>query len=251
MAAWLITRSIITAMPRFAVALVKLLSSLSGGAAVGGEQRMQAMEVLDRVEAAGEARIVERVDVDPVEAHRRDAVQVVRPGRDGAGQQREQVVNARTWHGRGDLSSGLPGNLAGCAPLTTCAPARPAAIAPALRASTRTERARFRKTGHDRLTLSLRGARSRRWRGLYGGRRRRRWPAPAIAPAALPPTGWLRHCHGPVASREQSSLRAFLDEIPTVRYTGLARAARGPRRGQRPVRWRSNPNEPKKSRKNQ
>ena len=58
------------------------------------EPRIEAEGVADGVERARAAGFVERVDVDPVEIHRRDARQLGAPGRDRADEQREQVVDA-------------------------------------------------------------------------------------------------------------------------------------------------------------
>src|SRR3546814_11979743 len=44
----------------------------------------------------GAAVIIELIDVDPVEAHAGYALQMVLPFRNGAGQQREEVVNPRS-----------------------------------------------------------------------------------------------------------------------------------------------------------
>src|SRR5690606_35698993 len=41
----------------------------------------------------------ERIDVDPVEVHRRDPIEMIGPLRHRPGEQREQVVDAGPWHG--------------------------------------------------------------------------------------------------------------------------------------------------------
>ena len=66
---------------------------------VGCQQGVQPVVVLDRIEAAREARVVERVDVDPVEAHRRDPLEMIGPRRHRPGEQREEVVDPRARHG--------------------------------------------------------------------------------------------------------------------------------------------------------
>ena len=68
------------------------------GVAAVGEQRVQAIEVLDRVQAAREARVVERVDVEPVEAHGRDPVEMTLPGGHRPGEQRKEVVDPGSGH---------------------------------------------------------------------------------------------------------------------------------------------------------
>jgi hypothetical protein len=57
------------------------------------EARVEAGRVLDGVEAARAAGLVEGVEVDPVEAHRGDARQLGPPGRDRSDEEREQVVD--------------------------------------------------------------------------------------------------------------------------------------------------------------
>ncbi len=69
-----------------------------GGLAAVLQQRVQPVEILDRIQAAREARVVERVEVEPVEAHAGDPVEMAGPGRHRPGEQREEVVDAWSRH---------------------------------------------------------------------------------------------------------------------------------------------------------
>ena len=68
-----------------------------GAARRAAKSRVQPVIILDRVEAAGEAGIMKRVDVDRVEPHRRDARQMRRPVRDRSGQGRKQIIDAQAF----------------------------------------------------------------------------------------------------------------------------------------------------------
>ena len=95
-AVWLITRSVITDRP----------SALRGGAEAAdllvvrravrvAEPLVEALGIGHRVEAPRAAGLVERVEVDPVEAERGDPRQLGGPVRDAPDQEREQVVDPR------------------------------------------------------------------------------------------------------------------------------------------------------------
>jgi hypothetical protein len=60
------------------------------------EAGIETERVLDGVEAAGKARLVEWVHVNPIELHARDARQLGAPRRDRADEERKQVVNPRS-----------------------------------------------------------------------------------------------------------------------------------------------------------
>ena len=62
--------------------------------------RVQLVIILDRVEAAGEARIMKRVDVNRIEPHRGDARQMRGPVRDRPGEGRKQIVDAQPFRHR-------------------------------------------------------------------------------------------------------------------------------------------------------
>ena len=93
---WLMTRSIITPIPpacagvdepseQFVVAVAR----------AAAEERVEPVVIFDGVQAAGAPGRVERVDVDPIEAHRRDPGEVLRPAVDWTDEGWEQVVDAR------------------------------------------------------------------------------------------------------------------------------------------------------------
>jgi hypothetical protein len=91
------TRSVMTRSPSLRASSTKAAELRVVVTAIRvAEAGVEPERVSDRVEAAGVARLVERVEVDPVEVHRRDARQFRGPGRDRSDQQREQVVDART-----------------------------------------------------------------------------------------------------------------------------------------------------------
>src|SRR3546814_13079114 len=58
---------------------------------------MEFVEILYGVEAAGEAGVMERVQVDPVEIHPTDARQVLVPALDRASEKREEIVDPCRW----------------------------------------------------------------------------------------------------------------------------------------------------------
>src|SRR4029077_19274502 len=58
---------------------------------------IEAVIVLDGIEAPGEAGIVERVEIDRVERHRGDARQLRGPAGDRPGKGRKQIVDAQTF----------------------------------------------------------------------------------------------------------------------------------------------------------
>src|SRR3546814_13145617 len=58
---------------------------------------MEFVEILYGVEAAGEAGVMERVQVDPVEIHPTDARQVLVPALDRASEKREELVDPCRW----------------------------------------------------------------------------------------------------------------------------------------------------------
>ena len=58
------------------------------------EAVMQPVGVLDRIEAAGKARIMDGVEEDPIELHSGDTRQMPGPILDRSDQQREEVVDA-------------------------------------------------------------------------------------------------------------------------------------------------------------
>ena len=65
-------------------------------ARAAAEERVEPVVIFDGVQAAGTPEQVERVDVDPIEAHRRDPGEVLRPAVDWTDEGREQVVDARS-----------------------------------------------------------------------------------------------------------------------------------------------------------
>src|ERR1700721_491318 len=65
-----------------------------------GEQRMQAKGILDGVEAAGKARLMERIEVEPIEFHDLDMRQLTVPRLDRADERRKQIIDARPGPGR-------------------------------------------------------------------------------------------------------------------------------------------------------
>ena len=156
--------------------------------AVRREQGVQAIVVLDRVQAAGEAGIVERVDEDPVEA----------PSRRCARGDRTTAAPARPAAGTdcrcGVLASAsrppVAGTLADCAPLTTAAVENPAAAARLRRPCRRPEVA-----GTSRLRLV--------WIGCWSSRRRqvpepalRQGPAACVAASRPPAVRKKSHASG-------------------------------------------------------
>ena len=69
--------------------------------------RVQPVVVLDRVQAAGETRVMERVDENPVEPHRGDPFEVGLPLVDRPGKQRKKVIDTCSL-------GGLPHGAASC-----------------------------------------------------------------------------------------------------------------------------------------
>jgi hypothetical protein len=73
------------------------------------EQIVEAIGILDGVEAAGKPGIMDRIHVQPVETHVGDAGKVVAPRFDRSDQGREQVVDAGTavrWRSLGGKHDG-------------------------------------------------------------------------------------------------------------------------------------------------
>jgi hypothetical protein len=187
-AVWLTTRSIIGRSPASEIsASASAAAPGCRGPPRGEEERVQPPELLRRVEAAGEARVVPRVQVQPVELHRRRAPRVLGPAGGGPHQPLEEVVDQRRHEGPPPRMPRIPGP----APRSTrggCSARSPARRppCPARRRRARGGTLRRPRAGSPPRPRP-RGSRRGRCRGPRAPRRRPTPPATRV-PSPAPPS---------------------------------------------------------------